>query len=155
MSIIISATGREFAGALPIARELTVKAAPIGEAGEPVEARQFLKMLVGNAQFLLARGELLRHVVKRDSERLEFGEPGLIGCARTEITTAETCRGARQRPDRPHNKLLAAEPRDEKNEHAVQPKLQVGDTQLAIDAAVHDISSRPTASRACVHGTCT
>ena len=96
-------------------------------------------MFIGDAQFLFARGELARHVVERGGKRLEFGEPGLLRRAHVQIAAAETRCGAHQRPDRPHDELLAAEPGDQKNEHAEQRELQIGDADFAVDAAVHGL----------------
>ena len=126
-------------GALPFALDLAVEAAPVGKPAEAVEARQLLEMLVGDLQFFLALGELGRHVVKRRRERLEFGDPGLLRRAHVQIAAAETRGGAHQRPDRPHDELLAAEPCQEQNEQAEQDKLQIGDVDLAVDAAMHGV----------------
>ena len=52
-------------GLLPLLLQPHVETAAIGEAGEAVEASQLVEMLVGDMQFLLARGELARHVVER------------------------------------------------------------------------------------------
>ena len=123
---------------MPLALELAVEAAPVGEAGKAVEARQLLEVLIGDLQFLLARRELARHVVERGGKRLEFGNPGLIAGAYVQIAAAEARRRAHQRPDRAHDEPLAAEPGGEQNKHAEQAKLHVGDADLAVDAAVHD-----------------
>ena len=58
--------------------ELAVEAAPVGQAGKAVEARQFLQVLIGDLQFLFARRKLARHVVECGGKRLEFGNPGLL-----------------------------------------------------------------------------
>ena len=95
-------------------------------------------MLIGDAQFFLAGGEPPCHVVESFGQRLEFGEPGLVAGARFEVAAAEARSGARQRPDRPHDEPLAAEPYAHQHQHAEQRELQIGDTDFAVDAAVHD-----------------
>ena len=124
--------------AFPLVVELTVEAAPIGESGEAVKARQLLQVLVGDLQFLLAPGELARHVVECRGKRFELRQPGRIRCANAQIAAAEARGGARQRPDRPHDQLFAAEPSGEKNQRAKQRELQVSDGDLAVDPTVHD-----------------
>ena len=62
----------------PLALELAVEAAPVGQAGKAVEARQLLQVLIGDLQFLFARRKLARHVVERGGKRFEFGNPGLL-----------------------------------------------------------------------------
>ena len=83
-----------------------------------VEARQFLKVLIGDLQFLLARGELGRHIVERGRERREFGDPGLLRGSRVQIAAAEARCGAHQRPDRLDHELFAAEPGQQQHEYA-------------------------------------
>ena len=95
-------------------------------------------MLIGDAQFLLAPGELVRHVVEGGRKRLEFGKPGFVAGAYVKVATAEARRRTYQRADRAHDEPLAAEPGDEQNKHPEQGKLHVGDADLAVDAAVHD-----------------
>ena len=90
----------DLAGAPPFLLELAVEAAAVGEPGQAVEARQLLEVLVGDAQFFLALGELDRHIVERGGERLEFGDPGLLRRAHVEIAAAEAGCGAHQRADR-------------------------------------------------------
>jgi hypothetical protein len=123
---------------LPCALKRAVKAAPVGEPGELVTASQRVEVLIGDAQFLLAAGELVRHVVEGGRERLEFGKPWLVAGAYMQFGTAEARRGAHQRADRAHDEPLPAEPGDEQNEHPEQCKLHVGDADLAVDAPVHD-----------------
>ena len=124
-------------GALPFLLELAVETAPVGEAGQAVEARQFIEMLVGDAQLFLASGELARHIVERDGKRLEFGEPRIAGRAHMQVAAAETRGGAHQRPDRAHHELLAAEPCDQQDEQPEQHELQIGEVEFAVDIALH------------------
>ena len=129
----------DLAGAPPFLLELTVKAAAVGKPGEAVEARQLFEMLVGDAQFLFARGELLRHVVERGGKRLELRDPGLLRRAHMEIAAADAGRGAYQGADRPDDELLAAEPRHEQDEDAEQRQLQKGDGGCMVDAGLHGV----------------
>jgi hypothetical protein len=90
-------------------------------------------MLVGDLQLFLALGELGRHVVERRGKRREFGDPGLLRRAHVQSG------GAHQRPDRTHDELFTAEPRQDKNEQAEHNEPQIGDVDLAIDLAVHGV----------------
>jgi hypothetical protein len=96
-------------------------------------------MLVGDLQLFLALGELGRHVVERRGKRREFGDPGLLRRAHVQIAAAEPRGGAHQRPDRTHDELFTAEPRQDKNEQAEHNEPQIGDVDLAIDLAVHGV----------------
>ena len=127
----------DLAGAPPFLLELAVEAAAVGEPGQAVEARQLLEVLVGDAQFLLAFGELLRHVVERGGKRLELRDPGLLRRAHTEIAASDAGCGAHQGADRLDDELLAAEPRHQQNEDAEQRELQEGDGRFMVDAGLH------------------
>src|SRR5271170_7282031 len=119
-----------FVGPLPLAIERTIEAAPVSQTRQAVEARQLIQVLIGDLQFLLPRGEFVRHVVKRRRERLEFSDPWLVGSAHIQFAASEARRHARQPSDRPQDQTLAAEPGGEKNKHAEYPKLHVRDADL-------------------------
>ena len=127
----------QFVGAVPGVIEFAIKAAPVGAAGEAVEACQFVQVLIGDLQLFLAGRELARHVVERGCERLELRHPRFIGRACPQIAAAEARRRPHQRSDRPQNEPLAAEPSGKKNEHAEHAELDIGDADFPIDAAVH------------------
>ena len=131
-----------FAGVLPFALELAVEAAAVGKAGQAVEARQLFEVLIGDAQFLLALGELARHVVERDGKRLELGEPASLRCAHVQFAAAETRRRARQRPDRRTMSCSPPNHATRRTNMPTKPELQVCDAELAIDAALHVTSPR-------------
>ncbi len=127
-----------FVGPLPFAIECTIEAAPVGQPSQAVEARQLIEVLNGDLQFLLPRGELVRHVVEGRRERLEFRDPWLVGRPHIELAATKTRRHARQQPDRPQDQSLAAKPGGQKNKHAEHAKLHVRDADLPVDAAMHD-----------------
>ena len=98
-------------------------------------------MLVGDLQFLFARGELVRHVV-------EAPPPAARTPRARALRDARTCRSPRPKraavrtSDRIGRtiKLLAAEP-GEREERSMpnSDELQIGDADLAVDAAVHGV----------------
>ena len=79
----------------------------------------------------------MRHGVERARERREFGGPAAPRGADLQIAVADMHRHAGKRAQRPHDRVLAAEPDAEQHERADQGELEVGHAHLAIDAAQH------------------
>ena len=117
-------------GELPFARQLPIEAAPVGEATQSVEACKRLEVFVGDLQFLLARGEFPRHIVKRCRERFELGDTRFVGRPARAGRHAEARRSA-------------AEPGKQQNEYAKRSELQTGNRGFAIDAVADGIFVEP------------
>ena len=79
----------------------------------------------------------MRHRVERARERHELGGPALSRGADLQIAVADMHRHAGERTQRPHDRVLAADPDAEQHERADQGELEVGRAHLGIDAAQH------------------